>query len=223
MEARLYSDRDIVENGRKAERFERELRGKAPEVLNHPEIKNIIDLNKERARRAMDLKSVAGGREVKFAEINGPSPVLGWVKSEGHSPIHVHFDLLDGDQSLARRVTSHETTHMKTPRKLKIDESWRHSLTPLFDALGLPEESYEQSLDTPFIEGYVEEKTIQRYGADKNIAYTNREVPFVKKLERLGLEELGISFRELFFSWQIDAFKENLLLLMIKLETKNAA
>ena len=214
MRAQLHSVSEIQATGREARRVENVLRQHRPELLRDPELSEMLQTYQHRAMRAQELQSIAPGRRIELAEVDGRTPVLGWVYSKGDSPIHVNFSLLDSADSItAKRTTFHEFTHLLTPRDLKLEEGLRPALTPLFRQLGLPEEAWKDRLDTPFIEGYVEGKTIARFGRDEKVLYTNREVPFVERLEVLGQELLGVSFKSIFFSWETEEFQRQLLIL----------
>lgn len=210
MKASLRSLDSFREDGDRARRVESQIRQLRPELLLEDEIRSALEGYQRRARNAQALAAAIPGR-IEVAEFESPTSVLGWVARRGDSPIHIHFGLLDeADSSRARRTAFHEWTHLKTPRNLDLDERWRASLEPLFSHLGLPVEAWENGLDTPFIEGYVEGKTIAQFGRDPKVLYTNREVPFVEKLERLGQERLNLSFRQLFLSNQVSKFRHAL-------------
>lgn len=208
--SRTISSTDVKAMGQEAQRVQELLRHEHPDAFRDPEIAGLLALYQQRGKNAATLEDLAGGHRLEFAQM-GATPVLGWVFKQGRSPIHVNWNLLGHDDlSPAKRTTFHELTHLLTPRDLKLDEAWRSHLKPLFEHLGLPGAAWKDSLDTPFIEGYVEGKTIERFGADPNVLYTNREVPFVHALEDLGQTLLNVSFRALFFSGQVDEFKSQL-------------
>jgi hypothetical protein len=220
---RLNPISDIVETGDKARQIKEELRRKRPDLFRDPEIREMLDRFQRRAKRAQLIQNIAPGHKIEVAQVDGRTSRSGWVFKKGYSPIHVDFSLLDRDDSLpAKRTTFHELTHLLTPRDLELEESFRPTLEPIFKHLGLPDEAWEKGLDTPFIEGYVEGKTIARFGRDEKVLYTNREVPFVERLEVLGQELLGVSFKSMFFNWDIEGFRKNLIVLawMLKSEAR---